>query len=132
MFKKSVLFLSSFLALNLILYGMHNLLLYGLAVDQKKFQHSLEDLYIGFGSISFLILLILLWVRNRNLELVGNTFMLLTTFKMIGCFALGKYVLFPTKPLASEKWNFFGMFILFLGLETVFTIRFLLQKNNPY
>lgn len=129
MFKKSTLFLSSFVLLTLVAFGLHYFLLQWLAIDTKKFKYSLEELYGGFGLISLLILLILLWVRNRDLDLVGNTFMLLTTFKMIGCFALGKYFLFTTKPLASEKWNFFGLFILFLGFETVFTIRILLQKK---
>jgi hypothetical protein len=53
-----------------------------------------------------------------------------TSIKMVFCYLILKPILhIVTYNNTIEKVNFFGMFILFLLIETVLTIR-ILKKNN--
>ena len=88
--------------------------------------YTLLNLYYIFGLFSVLIITTLNIVKQKNIDIVGMLFLLLTTVKMICCFILGRAV---TNASTIEKYNFFGLFIVFLILETVITIRILNNKE---
>jgi len=94
-----------------------------------NFHYSLENLYVVFFVFSFIILIILLIVKDKNLDYVGITFLLITSVKMGGSFFIGRSIVSAANPNRVEKINFFVIFILFLAIETIITIR-LLNKGN--
>ena len=114
----------------LLAYVVHKLIFYFFKINQEVFYYSLEQLYVLFFILSFGIILILLKIKKRNFDQVGMSFLLLTSIK------LGVYYLF-LKPIlnskqyniATEKTSFFALFILFLTIETVVTIRILSEKQ---
>lgn len=76
------------------------------------------------------LMAILLRVRSRNFDLLGMSFLIVTTLKMLICFLLARPILKNTAISATiEKTNFFVMFIVFLAIETVVTIRILNEKQ---
>lgn len=95
-----------------------------------EFHYSIPLLYLVFAVFSFVILSILLFVRSRNLDYVGYTYLILTSVKMGIAFFLLKSILNSSAQEASlEKTNFFIVFIYFLAIETVLTIRILNNKQ---
>lgn len=111
-------------------YLLHKVLFYSLEIDQTSFHYTLEQLYIFFAILSIMVIAILLKVKERSFDNVGMSFLLSTSIKMVVCFLLLKPILQATTTHSGvEKKNFFGMFILFLAIETVLTIR-LLNKNQ--
>lgn len=97
---------------------------------EHSFYHSLITLYFFFFICSVSIVLVLLKVKIKNIDSVGNTFLLLTFFKM----GLAYVMLHPILNSASnyiraEKINFFITFAIFLTIETVVTIRILNNKQ---
>ncbi|CAM3629264.1 hypothetical protein FSS13T_11520 [Flavobacterium saliperosum S13] len=95
----------------------------------NDFRYSLESLYLVFFAFTIVILAILLKVKDKNLDYVGMTFLLITSVKMGLSFFIGRGIVSGTNPNLVEKINFFVIFILFLAIETVITIR-LLNKGN--
>lgn len=76
------------------------------------------------------LMAIVLRVRSRNFDLLGMSFLIVTTLKMLTCFLLARPILKNTAISATiEKTNFFVMFIVFLAIETVVTIRILNEKQ---
>ncbi|HMI06696.1 MAG TPA: hypothetical protein VK528_04055 [Flavobacterium sp.] len=93
------------------------------------FLYSIPQLYACFFCGSFVILFILILVKQKNIDSVGNTFMLLTCVKMVLAYVLLYPILKAKHPeIALEKANFFMVFAIFLTLETIITIR-MLNKN---
>ena len=94
-----------------------------------NFQYSLYELYGFFFSCAAVIMVILIGVRSKNIDSVGNTFMLLTCVKLLLAYWMLRPILsaYPNGA-ALEKTNFFIIFALFLCMETIVTIR-LLNKN---
>ena len=68
-------------------------------------------------------------MKDKNLDYVGMTFLLITSLKMGVSFFIVRPVLADTNQNLVEKINFFVIFILFLAIETIITIR-LLNKGN--
>lgn len=102
----------------------------GLAIKTGTFQYSLEQLYAFFLTASVLILFVLVKIKEKNLDNVGNVFMLLTCIKM----ALSYVVLRPILNNVNqnqhfEKINFFTIFMLFLAIETIIAVRLLNNKQ---
>lgn len=94
-----------------------------------SFLYSLPELYGFFFGCSFVILLILIRMKAKNIDSVGNTFMLLTCVKMVLAYVLLHPILESTHAnVASEKTNFFVIFAIFLTIETGVSIR-LLNKD---
>lgn len=93
------------------------------------FRYSLPELY-GFFFVSAIIIIVtLVIVKGKNIDSVGNTFMLLTCLKMVFAYVLLHPILNAVhSEVAFEKANFFIVFAIFLTLETIVTIR-LLQKD---
>lgn len=97
---------------------------------QDDFHYSITTIYAFFIICSLLIVLLLIKIKEKNIDSVGNTFLLVTCIKM----ALSYIVVMPllgniTKNGQLEKFNFFVVFALFLSIETIVTIRILNKKQ---
>ena len=125
--KESLLFL---LASAIVAYVLHKIFFYVFKINQDVFYYSLEKLYGIFSILSSIIILILLKIKERNFDQVGMSFLLLTSIKIIFYFLLLKSILKNSSiEVSTEKMNFFAMFIVFLTIETVITIRLLNEKK---
>ncbi|MFT3794560.1 hypothetical protein [Flavobacterium sp.] len=93
------------------------------------FLYTIPQLYGFFVLCSVVILSILIRMKQKNIDSVGNTFMLLTCIKMVLAYVLLHPILAAThSEVAAEKTNFFVIFALFLTIETTVAIR-LLNRN---
>lgn len=128
--SKDLRFYLSFVVVTGVVYGIHSIVLAALSIAIEEFKFPLSYLYIGFSGFSLLILLILKIISKRNIEIVGMTFMLLTTVKMMACYVLADFILFQSNGMSTEKWNFFILFFVFLFLETLFGIKILNPKTH--
>lgn len=95
----------------------------------SQFHYSLETLYVVFFVFTAIILIALQLVKDKNLDYVGMAFLLITSVKMGLSFFIVRPVLLNDNSNRVEKINFFVIFILFLTIETIITIR-LLNKGN--
>lgn len=97
---------------------------------ESDFVYTLPKLYGFFFLLSALILVILIKVSQASMTNVGLTFILLTTFKMGIAFVFLKPILNTNLPHTGlEKANFLIVFLLFLTIETVITIRLINNKQ---
>jgi hypothetical protein len=100
----------------------------GIVAD--AFSYSLLSLYLFFGIFSIFLLLTVFQVRTRNFDLVGMSFLIVTSVKMMVCFLFVRPILKSISVTAPiEKINFFVMFIVFLAIETTVTILILNEKQ---
>jgi hypothetical protein len=95
----------------------------------ELYQVSLEFIYFIFTLFSIVILIILLIVNQKNKDVVGMTFMLITTFKTILSYVLFSKIITGDNENTIERINFFVVFILFLIIETLITILLLNKKQ---
>jgi len=96
----------------------------------NTFRFSLVEIYLFFTICSILIITTLIFVRKKNLDIVGYFYLILTMVKMgFAYFFLHQINQHTHDFLSYEKKNFFVSFILFLAIETLITIR-LLNKNQ--
>jgi hypothetical protein len=87
-------------------------------------------LYLFFGLFSIGILLTVFQISARNFDLTGMSFLIVTTLKILACFVFVRPILKSISVTATiEKINFFGMFIVFLSIETLVTIVILNEKQ---
>lgn len=113
-----------------VFYLLHKLVFHFFEINQEHFYYSLEKLYGFFFILSFVIIVLLLVVKERDFDQVGMSFLLLTSIKMIFYYLLLKPILNSKQyDIATEKTNFFALFIIFLTIETVITIRILSEKQ---
>jgi hypothetical protein len=95
-----------------------------------KWTYSIVNLYVLFFLFSVAIMSLLLFVRTKNLDNVGYTYLIATSIKMgIAYFLLRPILATTTDDNATEKINFFIVFIWFLAIETLLTIRILNNKQ---
>ncbi len=96
---------------------------------ETLFVYSIPMLYLFFYVCSLIILFILIKVNENNINNVGYTYLLVTCIKMgIAYFFLRPILNSSAAYHSEEKTNFFIIFLLFLAIETVITIR-ILNKN---
>ena len=113
-----------------IAYVLHKFSFYLFKISVSSFQYPIEVLYLLFFGMSTLIFIVLLKVKEKSFDNVGMSFLLGTSIKMVFCYLILKPILhIVTYDNTIEKVNFFGMFILFLLIETVLTIRILKEKQ---
>jgi len=113
-----------------LVYIIHRTAFHFLVVDDLNFYYSLEKLYLVFYVLSIIVFTILLKVKEKSFDNVGMSFLLSTSVKMIFCFLILKPLLKSTASENTlEKTNFFVIFILFLAIETILTIRLLNEKQ---
>jgi len=120
------------LFLSILVYLVHKLffLLHGNNPKFQNFHFPIEVVYGFFFICSVLILLILIMVKNKNIDNVGYTFLLVTSIKMALSYAVLYPILHSGNPnVGIEKLNFFIVFALFLTIETIVTIRILSNKQ---
>jgi hypothetical protein len=97
---------------------------------EQDFIYSILLLYLFFFFFSVLLVLLLDKVKQNNINSVGFAFLFLTTMKIVVAFMFLKPILnlnLPKTP--SEKMSFFIIFIYFLTIETIVTIRILNNKQ---
>lgn len=113
-----------------IAYTFHKGVFYCLQINCDAFRYSVEFLYGTFFLFSVLIAMILLVVKVRSFDNVGMSFLLATSSKLIVCYLILRPLLQnSTSASTIEKTNFFITFVVFLAIETLFTIR-LVNKNQ--
>ncbi len=120
------------LGISVAVYLVHKLFFY-LNENNPKFQNfhfPIEYIYGFFFICSVVIVFILIKVKEKNIDNVGYTFLLITCIKMAVSYA----VLYPILHSGNlnvkvEKIDFFIIFALFLTIETIVTIRILNNKQ---
>jgi hypothetical protein len=120
-------------AVSLVVLLLHKLVFRFFLPSQleSEFVYSLSILYGFFFLLSAAILLILIKVSQASMTNVGLTFILLTTFKMGIAYVFLKPVLKSNMPHTGfEKTNFLIVFLLFLTIETLITIRIINNKQE--
>lgn len=100
-----------------------------LKAASQKFHLSIPVLYVIYFVFSKIILFVLIQVSKKNFDNVGMTFLVITSVKMAISFFIVQPILNSSEENTIEKANFFFIFILFLAIETLITIR-LLNKNQ--
>lgn len=118
-------------AFSIVAFVLHLLFFEFLAVGKDAgFRYSIPKLYSIFFLMAIVIVLILIRMKTKNIDSVGNTFMLLTCIKMVVAYVLLRPILDATHVnVAVEKTNFFIVFALFLTIETTVSIRLLNQNQ---
>jgi hypothetical protein len=111
-------------------YFLHKIVFYVFKISDSAFLYSIETLYLIFLGLSIIVVSVLLKVKERSFDNVGMSFLLGTSIKMIFCYLVLKPILQASNVnIGIEKKNFFIMFILFLAIETIITIRILNEKQ---
>lgn len=122
--------LLSLALLIVVSYVIHKVIFYSFNIDDSAFHYSIEKLYLLFSILSVIVIAILLKVKEYSFDNVGMSFLLSTSVKMVVCYLILRSVLQASSQNSGiEKKNFFAMFILFLAIETILTIR-ILNKNQ--
>lgn len=120
------------LILSLFFYGIHKMLSFlgVIFLESQNFTFSVEYIFWFLTTCSLVIIATLLFVKQKSKDNVGNVFMLITCIKVgVSFFLMNQIQNFNGQSIGIEKINFFVIFLVFLGLETLITIRIL---NNNY
>lgn len=97
---------------------------------EENFIYSTLLLYAIFAGLSLIILSLLIMVKKTAINSVGYAFLAFTTLKMAIAYAFLRPIIQIDLPkTAAEKMNFFIVFIYFLAIETIITIRILNNKQ---
>ncbi|MFM2368956.1 MAG: hypothetical protein RL619_1256 [Bacteroidota bacterium] len=122
--------LLNLLLLAALAFIFHKIVFYVLNINDDAFHYSLETLYLLFLGLSTIVFIVLLKVKERSFDNIGMSFLLSTSVKMIFCYLILRPLLqVSSHNITIEKKNFFMIFILFLAIETVLTIRILNEKQ---
>lgn len=113
----------------LVVYVIEKILFSVLNIDISTFQLSLEKTHIVMLLLSVLVIIVLNLVFKKNKELVGMTFLLITSIKVAVIYFIGSHFILEVEGSSIEKWNFYGLFIFYLFLETVLTAKKLNQTS---
>jgi hypothetical protein len=95
----------------------------------QNFYWSIPVLYLIYFIFSKIILFLLVQVSTKNFDNVGMTFLVITSVKMAVSYFIVRPILNSPLENTIEKANFFFIFILFLTIETLITIRLLNKKQ---
>jgi hypothetical protein len=96
---------------------------------QKDFYYSIPFLYLLFFILTKISLFVIVKVSQKNFDSTGMTFMLNSTIQTIIAFLIAKPLLNSNATTSLEKANYFFIFILFLAIETVISIKILNKKS---
>lgn len=97
---------------------------------EKQFIFPLHVIYGFFTACCILITAVSVFIKKHSIHSVGQFFMLLTFIEIALCFGVFYSGLSsPGISISFEKSNFIIVFLLFLAIETILTIR-LLNKNQ--
>ena len=113
-----------------LIYVLHKTVFWSFDIQESSFEYPLELLYLFFFILSAIIIKILLIVKQKSFDNVGMSFLLATSVKMIFCYLILRPLLqLPKTSNPTERINFFILFIVFLSIETLFTIRLVSEKQ---
>ena len=128
--KNNLLFFKEFFFFTFSLYIIHRLifLLPSLKVAHENFYLSITFLYVLFFIFSKTILFIVKKVSEKSFDNTGMVFMIATSIKTGAVYFIIKPILsLPNNQI--EKLNVFFIFICFLLIETIITMRILNKKQ---
>lgn len=108
--------------IGLAVYAIQKILFEILHIDTTSFQIRLEIMHVIMLAFSVVIMVILNIVFIKNKDVVGMTFLLITSIKVSLIYFIGSYYILDSGN-TIEKWNFYALFVMYLGLETFFTGR---------
>ena len=115
--------------ISVIFYFAHSVLLSYFTMNLALLHYKNSSLFITFTALSILIIGILIYIKTKNLDLVGMSFLVLTSAKMVVSYILVRPILaLSPNEMSMQKINFFSIFIIFLAIETIITIRILNNK----
>jgi hypothetical protein len=115
----------------LLAFAVHQGLFFILKVNTQNFIYSIPELYAWFTLFTLLVFFVLLLVKRKSLDNVGMSFLLVTSIKMVFCYLILRPILqVATLHNSVEKTNFLVLFILFLLIDTLFTIRIINEKQK--
>ena len=128
--KNNLLFFKELFFLAFPLYFIHRLvfLLPNLNAVQERFYLSITFLYVLFFIFSKTILFIVKKVSEKSFDNTGMVFMIATFIKTGIVYFIIKPIL-DSEDNRIEKLNVFFIFICFLLIETVITVRILNKKQ---
>ena len=130
MYLKKLFPFLALLGIAFLLYIIHKTIFYVFNINDERFHYSLEILYLFFFVLSAIILKVLIIIKERSFDNVGMSFLLATSIKMVFCYLILRPILqIHNTENAAEKINFLLMFIVFLTIETLFTIRLVNEKQ---
>jgi hypothetical protein len=130
--SKIIKSISLLIAISIILFGIHKIIFtfFELENSEIKFKYPLVSLYSLFTTATLLIYIISILISKKNFDVVGMSFMLMTSVKTIIFYVLIRSVVKGTFQINHiEKINFMITFFLFLAIETIFVIRLLNPKK---
>jgi hypothetical protein len=120
----------SVVLLSSIAYVIHKFIFHFFEIKETAFLYSIETLYLLFLGMSIIVFIVVLKVKQRSFDNVGMSFLLATSVKLVFCYLVLNPILRLNADYNSvEEVNFFGIFVLFLTIETVLTIRILNKKE---
>ena len=103
---------------------------YSLNNQSSHFVFSLSKIYTFFAINSFVIILILILIKKKSIDYVGYVFLLLTCIKMGITFYFAQPILVLKEQNNSIEYkNFLILFLIFLAVETIISIRILNKKQ---
>lgn len=120
------------LLLSIAVYLVHKLFFFWKENNPKfqNFHFPIEVVYGFFFICSIILIFILIKVKEKNIDHVGYTFLLITFIKMGLSYAILSPILnSENSNIRIEKLDFFIIFALFLSIETITTIRILNKKQ---
>ena len=111
-----------------IMYGIHYFIF--TLTDSAKMQFNLAGTYVFFWVCAAVVIFAVHIVHKKSPDNTGYAFVGATLIQM----GLSYFMLRPVLEMGGEKSsfgkvNFFAVFILFLAIETVITIRLLNNKQ---
>lgn len=93
-----------------------------------SYHYSIEKLFLIFGILSITILVVLVFIKKKSIDYVGMSFLLGTSVKMAISYMIALPIVSSLNNNTVEKINFYTVFIYFLIIETLLTIKLLNQK----
>lgn len=129
---KNLKFIIPLVTVSVLFFVMDKLFFqYYLPNIESRFEHSIENVFGFFLFCSILIILILIKIKQKNINNVGQSFLLITSIKMVLSLILAKPILDSVSEISKiEKYNFLIIFGFFLILECYFTIRMLNNEDK--
>lgn len=128
--NKFLVFYKHFLILIGSFFGIHLLVFKftSLQETQVGFYYSISFLYLVFFILATLSLFVVVKTSEKNFDNTGMVFMLVTTIQTIIAYIIVRPLLNNIETTTLEKGNYFFIFILFLAIETLVSIRLLNKK----
>ncbi len=130
--SKIIKSISLLIAISIVLFGIHKIIFtfFELENVETNFKYPLVSLYSMLTTATLLIYITSILISKKNFDVVGMSFMLITSVKTIVFYVLIRSVVKGISETNHiEKINFMITFFLFLAIETFFVIRLLNQKE---